>query len=206
MTWSATDRYGMDAAPGGLAFVQDLLNTFSAGKPRKPDWLEDLGAAQVWLDAALSGWSRATGRRAPVVELDDRDRESLHDFRGSLRRMLARQGDGASPGPGSPAFPSMAASMRVDESGTITTEAAGTGWRRVASLALIECFEAQQTDALRRLKICRNERCACAFFDRSRNKTGVWHDVRVCGNATNLRAYRARQRAQTADRPAPVTE
>jgi predicted RNA-binding Zn ribbon-like protein len=201
MTWSATDRYGMDAAPGGLAFVQDLLNTFSSGKPREPDWLEDLGAAQTWLTAALSEWSRATGRRAPVVELDDRDRESLRDFRGSLRRMLARLGDGASSGPGSavPALPSMAASVRVDQSGTITTEPAGTGWRRVASLAVIECFEAQQAETLRRLKICRNERCECAFFDRSRNKTGVWHDVRVCGNATNLRAYRARRRAQSAN-------
>jgi predicted RNA-binding Zn ribbon-like protein len=47
----------------------------------------------------------------------------------------------------------------------------------------------------RRLKICRNPRCRVAFFDRSRNNSGVWRDVRTCGNAANLRAYRARQRA-----------
>jgi hypothetical protein len=29
-----------------------------------------------------------------------------------------------------------------------------------------------------------------------RNDSRVWHDVRVCGNAMNLRAYRARQRAR----------
>jgi len=34
-----------------------------------------------------------------------------------------------------------------------------------------------------------------AFFDRSRNNSGVWHDVKFCGNAANLRAFRARQRA-----------
>ncbi|WP_433278962.1 CGNR zinc finger domain-containing protein [Pseudonocardia xinjiangensis] len=65
-----------------------------------------------------------------------------------------------------------------------------------AWLALIECFDAQQADTRRRLKICRNERCECALFDRSCNETGVWHDVRACGNATNLRAYRARRRAR----------
>jgi predicted RNA-binding Zn ribbon-like protein len=35
-----------------------------------------------------------------------------------------------------------------------------------------------------------------AFFDRSRNNSGVWHDVAACGNAINLRASRARRRAR----------
>jgi predicted RNA-binding Zn ribbon-like protein len=45
------------------------------------------------------------------------------------------------------------------------------------------------------LKVCRNPRCRVAFYDRSRNNSGVWHDVRTCGNAANLRAHRERQRA-----------
>ncbi|RZB19273.1 CGNR zinc finger domain-containing protein [Streptomyces sp. F001] len=52
----------------------------------------------------------------------------------------------------------------------------------------------QCTDTLRRLKICRNPRCEAAFYDRSRNNGGVRHNVRVCGNAANLRNCRARQR------------
>jgi predicted RNA-binding Zn ribbon-like protein len=43
--------------------------------------------------------------------------------------------------------------------------------------------------------VCRNPRCRVAFYDRSRNNSGVWHDVRTCGNAANLRAHRERQRA-----------
>lgn len=77
-------------------------------------------------------------------------------------------------------------------------EPRGTGWRRVAALALIEVFLAQQTGAWQRLKMCRNDRCGTMFFDRSRNISGVWHNVKICGNAANLRAYRARQRAQKA--------
>jgi predicted RNA-binding Zn ribbon-like protein len=49
-------------------------------------------------------------------------------------------------------------------------------------------------DTWHRLKICRNDRCAVSFYDRSRNSNAVWHDSRKCGNATYLRASRARKR------------
>ena len=55
-------------------------------------------------------------------------------------------------------------------------------------------YEAQLTDQWSRMKACRQ--CEYAFFDRSRNNSGIWHDVRVCGNPANLRAYRERQRAE----------
>jgi hypothetical protein len=199
MAWLATERYGLDSAPGGLAFVQDLLNTFSAGKPREPDLLDDLGAAQGWLTNALSDWSEVTGRQAPSVELGDRDLEELHVCRDELRRLIGQPTD-AAPSEDSrdmPILPVLTVAVRLDGNRVIHTEPAGAGWRKVASLALIECFEAQQTDVLRRLKICRNRRCGSVFFDRSRNNSGVWHDVRTCGNAANLRAHRARKRTQS---------
>jgi predicted RNA-binding Zn ribbon-like protein len=58
----------------------------------------------------------------------------------------------------------------------------------------LECFVAQRTDTWRRLKTCRNERWAAAFYDKSRNNSGVWHDVKVCGNAANFRKSRERRR------------
>ncbi|MBW8698697.1 hypothetical protein MBT84_03790 [Streptomyces sp. MBT84] len=71
-------------------------------------------------------------------------------------------------------------------------------WRRVAAPALVEVLQAQRAGTWHRLKPCRNDRCGTAFFDRSRNNSGVWHDVRVCGNAANPRACRARRRAENA--------
>jgi len=50
-------------------------------------------------------------------------------------------------------------------------------------------------DTWRRLKVCRNPRCQVAFFDRSRNNSGVWHSTKVCGNVENLRAHRARAKS-----------
>jgi predicted RNA-binding Zn ribbon-like protein len=56
-------------------------------------------------------------------------------------------------------------------------------------------YEGQHAGTGHRLKTCRNPRCRVAFYDRSRNASGVWHSVRVCGNAINLRAHRERRRA-----------
>ncbi|MER5688582.1 ABATE domain-containing protein [Streptomyces sp. NPDC002205] len=84
MLWTATGRYDLEPAPGGLAFVQDLLNTISAGKPREPDLLEDVDGARTWLAQALANWSGETGRPAPVVETTAGDLQELRDFRRDL--------------------------------------------------------------------------------------------------------------------------
>ncbi|WKK24448.1 CGNR zinc finger domain-containing protein [Streptomyces olivoreticuli] len=191
MEWPATTRGSLTPASGGLAFVQDLLNTVAMGKPRMPDLLDDLGAAQQWLDAALASWTRATGRPHTPVTLDGRDLEKLRAFRTDLQRAV--RADGAEPAP-----LTTTATLRLGPDGRIHADPHGTGWQRVASLSLVETYEAQRTDLWRRLKSCRNDRCAAAFYDRSRNNSGVWHDVHTCGNAANLRASRARRASPSA--------
>ncbi|SDK48974.1 Conserved protein containing a Zn-ribbon-like motif, possibly RNA-binding [Nonomuraea maritima] len=142
----------------------------------------------------------SSARRRCASEAFSSDCEALRDLRWALHRLLSDQSDGAEAVSAQvlAALPALSVSMRVDDRGTVVAEPSGTGWRRVASLVLIECLQAQQTDQRRRLKICRNERCPCAFYDRSRNNSGVRRDVRYCGNAVNLRAHRARKREQAA--------
>jgi len=59
MGWAATSRHGLAAAPAGLGFVQDFLNTHpthpapSAKPEPAADLLGDLDSAQRWLDGAL---------------------------------------------------------------------------------------------------------------------------------------------------------
>jgi len=43
-----------------------------------------------------------------------------------------------------------------------------------------------------RVKACRADDCHWAFYDRSRNRSGVWCEMAVCGNRTKVRAYRDR--------------
>jgi predicted RNA-binding Zn ribbon-like protein len=176
----------MDVAPAGLAFVHDLLNTLPAGKPRSADLLAELDDARPWLDGALTAWATETGRERPEVSLTERDLDQVRALREEIKVLLA----------GGEVTPELSsATLRLDSDGRVAIEPRGTGAQLVSSVVLIEMLTAQQADTWRRLKVCRNPRCQVAFFDRSRNNSGVWHSTRSCGNVENLRAHRARTRS-----------
>ncbi|HEY2700031.1 MAG TPA: CGNR zinc finger domain-containing protein [Pseudonocardiaceae bacterium] len=188
LTWPASSRYELAQAPGGLGMVQDLLNTLSAGKPRKADLLATLPDAQQWANELTEGWHTLTGEPTPSITLDEEGLRALRDYRQALTD--AATGDGA------PVVVLSAASeLELRSDGVVRLAPRGSGWRYLISLLLAIEWQAQAEDTRRRLKVCRNPRCRVAFYDRSRNNSGVWHDVRTCGNAANLRAHRERQRA-----------
>src|SRR5204863_6199965 len=43
-----------------------------------------------------------------------------------------------------------------------------------------------------RLKVCRN--CEWSFYDTSKNRSGSWCSMQLCGNRLKTRAYRARKK------------
>jgi predicted RNA-binding Zn ribbon-like protein len=47
-----------------------------------------------------------------------------------------------------------------------------------------------------RMKACRNDTCRWLFYDYSRNRSGTWCSMAVCGSRLKARAYRARRRAE----------
>jgi len=49
-----------------------------------------------------------------------------------------------------------------------------------------------------RLKVCRNDICRWAFYDSSRNRSGAWCTMAICGNRMKGRTFRSRH-------PAPAT-
>ncbi|WP_132427108.1 CGNR zinc finger domain-containing protein [Pseudonocardia endophytica] len=196
MSWTATSRYDCVPADGGLALVQDLMNTIPAGRPRQPDLLSSLEQAQPWLDAACADWAEATGRPAPHVALDQRGLDELQALRSDLRSVAAGPDQA-----GGPELRTAPIALSLGADGTVALAPRGQEWRTAVSWILIEVLEAQRADTWRRLKTCRNERCAVAFYDRSRNNSGAWHNVRICGNAVNLRASRARRKAAATGEP-----
>ena len=88
-----------------------------------------------------------------------------------------------------------AAVLELGSDGSVRLRPEQTGQQELLTLVLAALYEGQHAGTSRRLKTCRNPRCRVAFYDRSRNASGVWHSVRVCGNAINLRAHRERRRA-----------
>ena len=197
MSETASGRYRIDLAPQGLALVQELLNTLSAGRPRQPDLLSNRELAQPWLERTVALWAARTGAdQPPQISLSKRDLPKLRALRDQLR--------GAVSGAWNPSSsePTGSLQLSLTAAGTVAVHPQGQGARWVSSAVLGELYLAQQRDTWRRLKLCRNDRCGTAFYDRSRNNNGVWHDVHICGNAANLRASRAR-RKQAEPRPEP---
>ncbi|MGJ5760993.1 CGNR zinc finger domain-containing protein [Streptomyces galbus] len=176
--------------------MQEFLNTVPAGAPPLPDLLADLASAQHWATQAVQDWSAVSGGPGVTVEIDVVGLVELRALRDDLRRMIA---EGPADMRTAPAVVrTTAATLRMDTDGQVRMEPRGTGWRTMLSMLFAALLQAQLSETSHRLKICRNPYCRTAFYDRSRNNSGVWHDVKTCGNAANLRAYRARQKAQKA--------
>ena len=181
-------------APGSLGLVQELVNT-SLRVPQDSDRLADLLAdpdrAAAWLSRALEQWAGATGQPVPELALGRADLAPLREVREAVRELA---------GPGQPdpaaaaALSDLALALGLGLDGRMSYGPAGSGWRGVAALVAAEILLAQQRGQWARFKSCPFERCGIAFYDSSRNASRVWHDVSTCGNQTNLRAYRARQK------------
>ncbi|MQY02834.1 CGNR zinc finger domain-containing protein [Actinomadura macrotermitis] len=67
---------------------------------------------------------------------------------------------------------------------------AGAGLARIAAAIVDSAADGSWP----RLKVCQEGTCAWAFLDTSKNRSRTWCSMRVCGNRTKTRAYRARQK------------
>lgn len=190
--WPASARYEVqDSAPGGLGFVQDLLNTASMGKPRQPDLLDSLETAEPWLTSSLTELGQVDRGAPPPLSLDARGLGRLRSLRETLRAELAgTHGEEPSATVDLPAIETTAAITL--KGGGAQLHPRGKGVEGIRSYVLIQLAAATYADTMRRLKVCANPRCRGAFYDRSKNCSRLWHDVTSCGNTQNVRAYRAR--------------
>jgi predicted RNA-binding Zn ribbon-like protein len=188
----ASARHGVREAPAGLALVQDLLNT-RATMHYGADLLLTADDAQRWLTEAITTWSRVSGLPAPTLLISSSDLRSLRRLRTTFENVILAAGkepafDGALPPADVPV------SLVPDADGWVRMVPTGRGTRWLASAMWAEALLAQQAGLWPRLKLCHNVDCRAAFFDTSRNNSGVWHDVSTCGNTANLRAFRERKR------------
>jgi predicted RNA-binding Zn ribbon-like protein len=194
-SWPASHRYQLAPAPGGLGLVQDFLNTVGIGE-YGPDLLADPALARTWADDAIRTWSALRGLDVEPPSLNDADLAKLRVLRDTIAKLVA----GESVTGGARSIP---ASFALSDTGEVLLTPAGSGWRWLASALWGEILLGQQAGTWRRIKRCHNHQCGSTFYDRSKNNSGVWHDVKTCGNAANLRASRARRRER--DQAPPAT-
>jgi predicted RNA-binding Zn ribbon-like protein len=175
-------RFRVTVAPGELRFVQDLLNTASAAGSRAswPDLLDAPGTAAAWF--------RSAGLSSDSAGLRD-----LQELRDLIRQVLVVRDHGAGGDAVRVGAVEAPVTASLGQDGTVSVAASADGAASLRGRALLAIRDAQVTGAWRRLKVCRNPECRVAFWDTSRNCSGVWHDVRTCGNIANLRNSRARR-------------
>ncbi|MFD8267427.1 CGNR zinc finger domain-containing protein [Streptomyces althioticus] len=195
MSWTSTERYRIRPAPGGLALVQELLNT-RAIAPYGEDVLADGDSGDRWLRDVTAAWAEEQGWPGPAGEPRAGDLERVRALRERLAALVTGEAE--------PVRAPTDVSLRpgLDEEGRVALVPVGDPGEWLEAAVWAQVLLAQADGTWQRLKLCREPACRSAFYDRSRNNSGVWHDVRRCGNAANLRASRARRKQQAAEAPA----
>ena len=83
--------------------------------------------------------------------------------------------------------------VRLRRDGEMRLESRAPGLMGALGRLLAAAFMAEIDGTWQRLKACR--RCHWAFYDHSKNRSGRWCVMSICGNRMKARAYRSRQRA-----------
>jgi predicted RNA-binding Zn ribbon-like protein len=181
------------AAPGDLDHVRLFVNTRD---------LEDETDA-IAEPATLQQWLAAHDLIDPGAELGPADVRQARDLREALRKMLlANNGDPLDPAAVDAicdAARRAELQVRVDEQGHAQLVPVRSGVEGAVGRLLAIVFRAQAEGTWARLKACAlHDTCEWAFYDSSKNRSGTWCDMAVCGNRAKARAYRERRRGQQA--------
>jgi predicted RNA-binding Zn ribbon-like protein len=139
-----------------------------------------------------------SGRRlvSPGTEYDERDRRRLVDVRGAMHDLVAANGgDGVQRRAVTTlneAARRVRLGVRLHPEDGYRLMAEGVGIDRPIGDLLISVTASMAAGTWSRLKVCANEECRRAFYDLSRNRSGRWCSMSVCGNRMKGRNYRRR--------------
>ena len=176
-------------APGSLAAVQDFVNT--ANRMHDRDELRTIQGASKAV-AALGLLDRDR-------QIDEAARHHIVAFREALRRLiLTHHGDDEDVPAAAEALDevidSVAMRMRLSPHSrpVMRPPVGGPPAHQVIGAVLGAIVDADARE-WPRLKACRNPACQWAFYDASRNRSGRWCDMNVCGVRHKMRTYRQRR-------------
>lgn len=190
MTAGETTAGSVANEPEGLALIEDLVNSLEVETGR--DVLSGPEEAGVWLVER--------GLLAPGAPIDEAGAAALREFREAVRA-LALANNGLSAGPDAARTLEAASSrgqlrIRLGANGSMKLVAEAGGVAGAIGRLAAVIHDASIDGSWRRFKACRDPGCHWAFYDTSRNRSGVWCDMAVCGNRTKVRAYRRRHAGQ----------
>lgn len=183
-------------APGSLVQVQDFVNTLNM--ERELEEFGDAEEARAWLVG-----HELLGESAAFAEADF---QRLIDFREALRDSLAAHNGG------SDEVASEVSRRRLNDiarsvglkavferDGDVQLAPAaepGASVEYAIGTILTIVFRATVQGTWQRLKACRSEDCRWVFYDNTKNRSGAWCIMDVCGARAKMRTYRQRSAAK----------
>ena len=146
---------------------------------------------------AAGAWA-SSGARAAAG--DDDLRRAL-ELREALREMLLSNSDGRPLDPSAPARVDEVAAraalrLRASADGSTHLETANDDIDGGLGRLLVTVYRSMETGTWSRLKACSSDTCRWAFYDHSKNGSGHWCSMAVCGSRQKARAYRQRRRSE----------
>lgn len=173
--------------PGSVGLVQDFLNTIDIESET------DLAATPD----ALAAWLTAKGLVDSGTKVSAAEHARVIDLRERLRDALEATTHGVSAADAYRRLDAIAAGvpLRVRFGAAAHLEAVRPQAAPALGPILATVYDALAEEAVTRLKVCRNDGCRWAFYDTSRNRSGVWCSMAICGNRQKGRVYRRRHAA-----------
>lgn len=183
---AARANKGAGQVPARAQAMVDLLNSRPHAVPVLPDKLDDTRQAGEILEA----YGLAEGQQLPSGRLD-----RVRALRSDLVRVVEAADDTEQ------ARGWEAVSAHEDDMTfrlVLTSE--GPSLSQANGDPLIGQIVSSAADLLRdgmwsRIRVCGNEQCRGIFYDVTRSRTQRWHSYELCGNRSNVAAYRARKSA-----------
>lgn len=179
---------GRAPAPPGLAVLQDFLNTTDLEEGL--DVLADIDGLRTWLVVR--------NLAEPDLPIREGDRRRLVTLREALRDVI----EGRDHGNPDPTALRVIDDAAIDATVRITLNAGGdaaltpaaTGIDGVVARLLADIATAQLDGTWGRLKVCPRDVCRWAFYDSSKNRSGRWCTMAICGSRTKSARLRSRRR------------
>jgi predicted RNA-binding Zn ribbon-like protein len=172
-----------DVAPGALETVRQFVNSYDVES--HTDEIASPEALSTW----LAGHDLAAGEATAA------DVTTFREAREALRALMLANN-------GAPLDQSAVArlnaladslELRVRFGPDSTLEPAGEGLEAALGRLIATVHSSMADGTWPRLKACRGDNCQWAFYDHSRNRSGTWCSMEVCGNRAKARTFRARK-------------
>jgi predicted RNA-binding Zn ribbon-like protein len=175
-------------APGALGLVQEFVNTLDVEKAD-----ERLGTPE-----ALGEWLRDHGL-FPGGPVTGGEHAAAIGLREALRRLTAANNGAPLRDADLAVLNDLVAACRLrprfEPGSTVRLEPDTGGVPGALGRVAAAVAEAMTEGTWHRLKSCAETGCQWAFYDQSKNRSGHWCSMEVCGNRAKARQFRERRRA-----------